>query len=121
MPIISKKELHDLRTRVEIAEDIIMEDSLARQQQYLECLDTYGAFSKKVYENLQNVEPLSDEELDEHLQRALDAFMDSELFLFFELKDTVEILMKKSGWSDEWTGRLGFAYYLGLTEKSKEV
>lgn len=121
MPIISKKELHDLRTRVEVAENYLLEGPVESQRDYLDSLDTYGAFSEKLRDNVQKFEPISEKEQDEHLQRALEVFMNSKLLDFYELNETIELLMKKSGWSDEWTGRLGFAYYLGLTEKNLGV
>jgi hypothetical protein len=49
MPIISQKKLHNLKCRVEAAENFIMEDPLARQKEYLDDLNTLGEFSREVY------------------------------------------------------------------------
>lgn len=56
MPIISQKKLHNLKCRVEAAENFIMEDPLGRQKEYLDNLNTYGEFSREVYINVNQCE-----------------------------------------------------------------
>lgn len=122
MPFISKKEIHELRTRVEVAENFIMEDSVGKQQDYLECLDTYGAFSKEVYEHLQATEPVSDSEEEAKYNRALKAFDNSYIMEFHEIISLTEKFKKtRRSWGASWHGLACFAYYLGLTDKNQEV
>lgn len=122
MPMISKKELQELRTRVEVAENFIMEGSTGKQQEYLECLDTYSAFSKEVYQHIQATEPVSELEEEAKFNRALKALEDS---YFMEIHEIISYTEKfknvKSVWGSSWSGLACFAYYLGLTDKKQEV
>lgn len=83
MPAIGKKNLYILMTRVEVAEKFIMEDTIEKQQDYLECLDTYGAFSKEVYKHIQAAEPVSEVEEEAKYDRALKAFDNSYIGNFY--------------------------------------
>jgi len=50
--IISRKEYMNLKTRVEVAENLITELEPDVQRSYLVTLDNWGAFSKCVYQSM---------------------------------------------------------------------